>query len=241
MEPTSKSGGNHLANNKWFQLSTEAYRASHELRSLVNDHLLRAWQELVDDEAERLLKDLDNVVQSFISSGAVPEWSGIQDCLIDRLSDKFNEALLWSGVLAALAIEAEKNAEHEKSRQLLAQSALVLLNTMTPRTVEAKNLSLARKGGQARGKKWDVLKQELAKLIVTEIPDPKNPPHPLFPNKKAAAEFFVGPLETVAHELGVLNQVSSFPSTIQKWFTEDQELRALIQPRTLGQRRRTTR
>lgn len=227
----------YLRQSKWFQC--DSGRLPSELDELV-DHLSVAWSSLTTATTEPLLKELDEEIENYRLKGSDPDWGEMQWSLIEGSTRKFEITLQWATILAALAVAASNERVPDRSTRLTAQSALLLLNAMTPRHVEAKNQSLARKGGQARADKWKPAKDALYKLIEQKIQNSSASSSQLFPNKLAAAEYFAPLLQTEFDRLGLDNQKFGLSTTIQNWFSNDKMLSELIQP-VVGHGRRRNR
>lgn len=209
-----------------------------ELRCLI-EHLSAAWSSLVEEDGDVLLKEVEELAFDFHLKGTEPQWGDIQFGIIEESSNRFEAALWYATLLAALAVSASKEQDLLRATRLSSQSALVLLNVMKPATEEAKNLSLASKGGKGRNKKWDPVREVLANMILQKIPDPNAPDCELFSSKWAAAQYFAPLLQPEVTAREIENQKPSLATTIQRWFSSSNELSDLIEPRVKGKRRRS--
>jgi hypothetical protein len=187
--------------------------------------LEEAWSSLIaNDEAEPLMNDVNHLINDFESKGLYPTLDEVKLLLIKDYFDCCRQTVKWASVYAGLSAVAARNADISVARQLIASAALVLFGIYRPRSEEAYNNYVSRKGGKARSAQWKGMKEELHKLIQHEISSNREP----FNSKTEAAEYFAGLLNPKAETLDVKNSQPSMSGTIKNWFTTDDALNKLI-------------
>lgn len=187
--------------------------------------LEEAWSALIaHDEAEALMCEVNDLVSNFDSRGGWPPLDEVKISLLRANSDYYRQAVKWASVYAGLAAIAARHANILDARQLIASSALVLFHSYRPRSEEAYNNYVSRKGGAARSAQRQQLKDELHSLIEQAIRAHRKP----FDTRIEAAEYFSGALNEAAKRLGIQNSSPSMSNTIRTWFSADDKLKALI-------------
>jgi hypothetical protein len=187
--------------------------------------LEEAWKRLINNgEAESLMSDVNQLINDFDSRELYPPLDDVKILLLRAHSDDCLQAVKWASVYAGLAAIAARKANVSDARQLIANSALVLFHGYRPRSEEAYNSYVSRKGGAARNAQWRKMRNELRELIEEEIRSHRKP----FNSKIEAADYFAGRLNEAAKKLDIKNSKRSMSSTIQNWFSTDDALSGLI-------------
>lgn len=209
-------------NSKFFKLCASSQEPLLESLSL---QLEEAWKSLITNgEAESLMCDVNQLINDFDSREHYPPLDEVKILLLRAYSDYCLQAVKWASVYAGLAAIAARKANVSDARQLIASSALVLFHGYRPRSEEAYNSYVSRKGGAARNAQWQKMKNELRELIEKEIRSHRTP----FNSKIEAADYFAGQLNDAAKKLDIKNSKRSMNRTIQNWFSTDDALNGLI-------------
>lgn len=187
--------------------------------------LEEAWKSLITNgEAESLMCDVNQLINDFDSREHYPSLDEVKILILRAYSDYCLQAVKWASVYAGLAAIAARKANVSDARQLIASSALVLFHGYRPRSEEAYNSYVSRKGGAARNAQWQKMRNELRELIEKEIRSHRAP----FNSKIEAADYFAGQLNDAAKKLDIKNSKRSMNRTIQNWFSTDDALNGLI-------------
>jgi hypothetical protein len=187
--------------------------------------LEEAWKSLVTNgEAESLMGDVNQLINDFDSREHYPPLDEVKILLLRAYSDYCLQAVKWASVYAGLAAIAARKANVSDARQLIASSALVLFHGYRPRSEEAYNSYVSRKGGAARNAQWQKMRDELRELIEEEIRSQREP----FNSKVEAANYFAPLLNETAKSHGVKNMKPAMENRIRNWFSTDDALNGLI-------------
>lgn len=225
-----------ILNHSFFS-TTDLYKQCLTLSS--REHLLvklahqleDAWNSLIpNDEAESLMIDVKNHINIFNAHDPYPEIQVEGNGFRDRCQQTVKYASVYAG-LAAIAVH---DGRFLLAKQLIADSLLMLFRVYRPRSEEAYNNYVSRKGGAARSAQRQPLRDALYNLIEEEIRTDRK----LFNSKKEAAEYFATPLNEAAEHLEIKNMIPSMSKTIQNWFSTDKELMALIEKLLLPKQKR---
>lgn len=181
-----------------------------------------AWNSLIpNDEAESLMIDVNNHINLFNAQAPYPVFHVKGNDFRDRCQQTVKYASVYAG-LAAIAVH---DGRFLLAKQLIADSLLMLFRVYRPRSEEAYNNYVSRKGGAARSAQRRPLRDELYSLMEQEICTRQE----LFNTKKEAAEYFAKPLNEAAKRLNIKNIRPSMNKTIQTWFSKNKELMPLIE------------
>lgn len=184
-----------------------------------------AWGALINkNEAESLMNDVKQLIKEFEGSDEYPALDEIGLEVLDAHSDCIRVAVKWASVYTGLAESAVSKANISDVWKLIASSTLILFQCYQPRTAEASNNYVSRKGGAARNAQSKEMRGKLRELIEGEI----NSGGKRFNSKIEAAEYFAPFLNDAASGLGVKNLKPSMSGTIRNWFSTDDTLNALI-------------
>jgi hypothetical protein len=187
--------------------------------------LEKAWESLITkDEAESLMCEVNELIDYHASRELYPPLDEVKIFLFRANSDFYQQTVKWASVYAGLASTAARHANISDARQLIASSALVLFHGYRPRSEEAYNSYVSRKGGAARNAQWRTMKDELHKLIEQEIRSHRKP----FNSKIEAADYFSVLLNDAAKNQGIKNCKPSMSTTIRNWFSTDDTLKGSI-------------
>lgn len=188
--------------------------------------LSNAWDVLVSkDEAESLMSDVEELIKEFKAGDTCPSFDEVRLQLFYSGSDCFRAAVKWASVYAGLAENALSEEDFAEAWRLVASSTLILIQKYQPRSVDAYNNYISRKGGAARHAQSRNMKAKLSELIEGEIASGGK----RFNSKVEAAEHFAPLLNDAAKDLGIKNIKSSMCKTIRSWFSTDDTLKELIE------------
>lgn len=194
------------------------------LRSLAF-RLRDAWDALVNvNEAESLMNDVNELIKKFEGSDEYPTIDEISSEVLAAHGDFIRAALKWASACAGLAERIVGKADISDVCKLIAGSALIMFQCYQPRTAEAFNNYVSRKGGAARNAQSKELRGKLLELIEDEI----SLGNKRFNSKVEAAEYFAPLLNEAASNLGIKNVKPAMGKTIRNWFSTDDTLSALI-------------
>lgn len=194
------------------------------LRSLAF-RLSDAWDVLVDkDEAESLMRDVEELVKKIEADDACPSFDEVSLQILSSGSDSLRAAVKWASVYAGLAENALREEDFAEAWRLVASSTLILIQGFQPRSDDAYNNRVSRKGAAARHEKSRNLKAKLSELIEGEIALGRKK----FNSKVEAAEYYAPFLNGAAKDLGIKNIQSAMGNKIRNWFSTDDALKELI-------------